>query len=329
MKECVFSGMRPTGKLHLGHLAGALSNWLKLQDEFECYYCIVDWHALMSEYMNSSKIKDYCREILLDWLAVGLDPEKAVIFQQSHVSGHAELHLALSMIAPLGRLERNPIYKEQLENIVDKDLQTYGFLGYPVLMAADILLYKATKVPVGEDQSIHLEIAKELARKFNSTFEEIFPEPEILLTPTPRVPGIDGRKMSKSYNNALFIAEDLNEMWDKVRTMMTDPARMRRSDPGEPEKCPVWHLHKIFTQDEEKKRELAYGCRSAGIGCIDCKKVLMEWIRFKLEPIQKRRKYYEEHGLEMMDILREGAERASNVADKTIEEVKSAVGFIL
>ncbi|AFM21590.1 tryptophanyl-tRNA synthetase [Acetomicrobium mobile DSM 13181] len=329
MKECVFSGMRPTGRLHLGHLAGALSNWLKLQEEFECYYCIVDWHALMSEYMNSSAIKGYCKEILLDWLAVGLDPNKAVIFQQSHVCGHAELHLALSMIAPLGRLERNPIYKEQLENMADKDLQTYGFLGYPVLMAADILLYKATKVPVGEDQSIHLEIAKELARRFNSVFREVFPEPEMLLTPTPRVPGIDGRKMSKSYNNALFISEDLNDMWDKVRTMMTDPARMKRTDPGEPEKCPVWELHKVFTLDEDKRAELAHGCRTAGIGCIDCKKVLMDWIKVKLEPIQERRRYFETHGLEMMDILREGAKKASEVASKTMDEVKSAVGFIL
>lgn len=329
MKECVFSGMRPTGKLHLGHLAGALTNWLKLQDEYDCYYCIVDWHALMSEYMNSSSIRDNCKEILLDWLAVGLDPKKAVIFQQSHVSGHAELHLALSMIAPLGRLERNPIYKEQLENIADKDLQTYAFLGYPVLMAADILLYKATKVPVGEDQSIHIEIAKELARRFNNTFKEVFPEPEILLTPTPRIPGIDGRKMSKSYNNALFISEDLDEMWDKVRTMMTDPARMRRTDPGEPEKCPVWELHKVFTLDEEKKQELARECRVAGIGCIDCKKVLMGWIRKKLEPIQEQRRYFEAHGAEMMDILLDGAKRASIVASKTMEEVKSAVGFIV
>ncbi len=329
MKECVFSGMRPTGKLHLGHLAGALTNWLKLQDEYDCYYCIVDWHALMSEYMNSSSIRDNCKEILLDWLAVGLDPKKAVIFQQSHVSGHAELHLALSMIAPLGRLERNPIYKEQLENIADKDLQTYAFLGYPVLMAADILLYKATKVPVGEDQSIHIEIAKELARRFNNTFKEVFPEPEILLTPTPRIPGIDGRKMSKSYNNALFISEDLDEMWDKVRTMMTDPARMRRTDPGEPEKCPVWELHKVFTLDEEKKQELARECRVAGIGCIDCKKVLMGWIKEKLEPIQEQRRYFEVHGAEMMDILRDGAKRASIIASKTMEEVKTAVGFVL
>ena len=231
--------MRPTGKLHLGHMAGALINWVKLQDDHECYYSIVDWHALMSDYADSSRLRDNCREILLDWLAVGLDPEKCTIFVQSHVLQHAELSLALSMVTPLGWLERCPTYKEQILNLQNKDLSTYAFLGYPVLMAADILLYKAGQVPVGVDQSAHLELSRELARRFNQFFGEVFPEPQALLTPNPKMPGTDGRKMSKSYGNSLNIADEPKELWEKLRPMVTDPARYRRTDPGDPDKCPV------------------------------------------------------------------------------------------
>ncbi|HHV52564.1 MAG TPA: tryptophan--tRNA ligase [Synergistaceae bacterium] len=325
----IFSGMRPTGKLHLGHLAGALTNWVRLQDEYECFFCIVDWHGLMSEYADSKMIRENCIEVLLDWLAVGIDPKRSVVFMQSHVPEHAELHLALSMITPLGWLERNPTYKEQILNMQNKDLGTYAFLGYPVLMAADILLYKAEVVPVGEDQSAHLEITREIARRFNSFFGEVFPEPQMLLTPTPRVPGTDGRKMSKSYGNAINISDSFDLIWEKLRTMVTDPARYRRTDPGDPDKCPVWDLHKVFTQDLDKRNELDRGCRTAGIGCIDCKKVLFENIKNALSPIQDKRRHYEAHREEFLDVLYDGAKKAKSVAKNVMEEVKVSVGLTL
>ncbi len=329
MMKRIFSGMRPTGKLHLGHLAGALTNWVRLQDEYECFFCIVDWHGLMSEYADSKMIRENCIEVLLDWLAVGIDPRRSVVFMQSHVPEHAELHLALSMITPLGWLERNPTYKEQILNMQNKDLGTYAFLGYPVLMAADILLYKAEAVPVGEDQSAHLEITREIARRFNSFFREVFPEPQMLLTPTPRVPGTDGRKMSKSYGNAINISDPFDLIWEKLRTMITDPARYRRTDPGDPDKCPVWDLHKVFTQDLNKRNELDRGCRTAGIGCIDCKKVLFENIKNALSPIQDKRRYYEAHREEFLDVLYDGAKKAKSVAKNVMEEVKVSVGLTL
>jgi len=329
MMKRIFSGMRPTGKLHLGHLAGALTNWVRLQDEYECFFCIVDWHGLMSEYADSKMIRENCIEVLLDWLAVGIDPRRSVVFMQSHVPEHAELHLALSMITPLGWLERNPTYKEQILNMQNKDLGTYAFLGYPVLMAADILLYKAEVVPVGEDQSAHLEITREIARRFNSFFGEVFPEPQMLLTPTPRVPGTDGRKMSKSYGNAINISDPFDLIWEKLRTMVTDPARYRRTDPGDPDKCPVWDLHKVFTQDLDKRKELDRGCRTAGIGCIDCKRVLFENIKSALFPIQDKRRYYEAHREEFLDVLYDGAKKARGVAKNVMEEVKVSVGLTL
>lgn len=329
MMKRIFSGMRPTGKLHLGHLAGALTNWVRLQDKYECFFCIVDWHGLMSEYADSKMIRENCIEVLLDWLAVGIDPRRSVVFMQSHVPEHAELHLALSMITPLGWLERNPTYKEQILNMQNKDLGTYAFLGYPVLMAADILLYKAEVVPVGEDQSAHLEITREIARRFNSFFGEVFPEPQMLLTPTPRVPGTDGRKMSKSYGNAINISDPFDLIWEKLRTMVTDPARYRRTDPGDPDKCPVWDLHKVFTQDLNKRNELDRGCRTAGIGCIDCKKVLFENIKNALSPIQDKRRYYEAHREEFLDVLYDGAKKAKSVAKNVMEEVKVSVGLTL
>lgn len=328
MNQRVFSGMRPTGKLHLGHLAGALTNWVKLQDEYECFYGIVDWHALMSDYADSFTIKGNCTEVLLDWLASGLDPEKCVIFIQSHVPQHVELHLALSMITPLGWLQRNPTYKEQILNIQNKDLSTYAFLGYPVLMASDILLYKAGIVPVGEDQSAHLEITREMARRFNSFFGDIFPEPQGMFTPTPKVPGTDGRKMSKSYGNSINIADTPEDMWQKIRTMMTDPARERRTDPGDPEKCPVWDIHKVFNGDDSEKAEIVEGCKTAGIGCVDCKKKLCAHVGRVMLPIQEKRAYYAKSPDLLGDILREGAVKASAVARKTMDEVLSAIGFV-
>lgn len=321
----IFSGMRPTGKLHIGHLAGALTNWVKLQDDYDCYYGIVDWHALMSDYADTSSVKDNCREVLLDWLGAGLDPQKCSIFVQSHVVEHAELSLALGMITPLGWLERNPTYKEQILNLQNKDLGTYAFLGYPVLMAADILLYRAAKVPVGEDQSAHLEITREIARRFNFFYGQTFPEPETLLTPTPKVPGTDGRKMSKSYGNSINISDGLPDIWQKMRTMTTDPARERRSDPGDPDKCPVWDLHRVFNPDEAQKAEIDSGCRTAGIGCVDCKKMLFAHVEAYLKPIQERRCHYEGRPELLEEVLRQGAAKARRVAAETIAAVKEGM----
>lgn len=328
MKKRVFSGMRPTGKLHLGHLAGALSNWIKLQDDYECVYGIVDWHALMSDYADSSKIRGNCREVLLDWLSSGLDPDKCIICVQSHVPQHAELHLALSMITPLGWLQRCPTYKEQIINIQNKDLSNYAFLGYPVLMAADILLYKSHLVPVGEDQSAHLEISREIVRRFNNFYGEILVEPQILLTPTPKVPGTDGRKMSKSYGNAIDISDSPEDMWEKIRTMMTDPAREKRKDPGTPEKCPVWDIHKVFNNDDAQKAEIHEGCMNAGIGCVECKKRLRDHVERVMVPIRERRAYYEKDEDLLADILIQGASKAKIIAQETIDQVVTAIGFV-
>ena len=327
--ERVFSGMRPTGKLHLGHLAGALTNWVKLQESYDCYYSIVDWHAMMSDYEDSSMVRQNCKEVLLDWLASGIDPEKSCVFVQSHVHEHAELALALAMVTPLGWLFRNPTYKEQLRNITNRDIQNYAFLGYPVLMAADILLYKASIVPVGEDQDAHLELTREIARRFNHFFgENRLPEPQMLLTPTPKVPGTDGRKMSKSYNNSLLISEEADSMWAKLRTMVTDPARIKRTDPGEPEKCPVWDIHKVFNNDEDELLEIATGCRTAGIGCIDCKKKLNSHVERVMTPIHEKRKIYENSPHLLSDILNEGAKRARRIAQETMSELREAMGLL-
>lgn len=323
--------MRPTGPLHLGHMAGALSNFIRLQndDNYECFYAIADWHALTSNYEDSSNTAEFCYTALLDWLAVGLDPEKSPLFIQSHVPQHAELALALGMITPLGWLYRNPTYKEQLFNIRNKDLGTYGFLGYPVLMAADILLYKAELVPVGEDQSAHLEISRELVRHFNNIFGEgLLVEPQPLFTQTPKVPGTDGRKMSKSYGNALEISESEESMWQKLRTMMTDPARMRRKDPGDPDKCPVWDLHKVFNHDDAEKSEICEGCKTAGIGCIDCKKKLNAHIQEMMTPVRERRAKYEGKKSLLDEILADGAQKAGRVARETMSEIYPAMGLL-
>lgn len=326
----IFSGMRPTGKLHLGHMAGALTNWIRLQNdpEYQCFFGIVDWHAMTSDYADMSHMKEHCRDVLLDWLAVGVDPVKSPIFLQSHVPAHAELSLALGMTTPLGWLQRCPTYKEQILNLQNKDLSTYGFLGYPVLMAADIMVYKSNAVPVGEDQSAHLELTRELVRRFNSFYGAIFPEPETLLTATPKVPGTDGRKMSKSYGNSIMISDGDEQIWDKLRTMMTDPARVRKTDPGNPDICPVWDLHKVFNNDVQQKAELDASCRGGSIGCIQCKKALREHLNTLMTPIWERYDLYRQRPGLLEEVVADGARRARLVADVTLEEAREAMGFI-
>ncbi|MFZ0138102.1 MAG: tryptophan--tRNA ligase [Candidatus Sulfotelmatobacter sp.] len=331
LRKHVLSGMRPTGKLHLGNYVGALENWVRMQDQYQCFFCVVDWHALTTDYADTSRVKENSLEVALDWLAAGLDPEKSVLFIQSHVPAHAELHLLLSMITPLGWLERVPTYKEQRENIRDKDLGTYGFLGYPVLQAADILMYKADVVPVGEDQVAHVELTREIARRFNGFYGkrgDVFPEPQSLLTPAPKLPGTDGRKMSKSYGNTILLTDPEPVVRQKLKTMVTDPARVRRSDPGNPDVCPVGDLHKIFS-DRATMDEVNIGCRSAGIGCIECKGWAADGLVRLLNPMQQRRKKFEENPRLAWDILEAGSERARKVAAETMDGVRGAMGMSL
>jgi tryptophanyl-tRNA synthetase len=331
LQKRVLSGMRPTGKLHLGNYVGALENWVRMQDQYQCFFCVVDWHALTTDYADTSRVKENSLEVALDWLAAGLDPERSVLFIQSHVPAHAELHLLLSMITPLGWLERVPTYKEQRENIRDKDLGTYGFLGYPVLQAADILMYKADVVPVGEDQVAHVELTREIARRFNGFYGQrgdVFPEPQSLLTPAPKLPGTDGRKMSKSYGNTILLADPEPVIRQKLKTMVTDPARVRRSDPGNPDVCPVGDLHKIFS-DKPMMAKVYEGCRSAGIGCIECKGWAADALVQLLNPMQERRKKFEENPRLAWDILEAGSERAREVAAETMNDVRAAMGMSL
>lgn len=324
--KVVFSGLRPTGPCHLGHLAGALRNWIKLQDRYRCFYSIVTWHALSSEYQNSNIIKKNIFEVAADWLSIGLDQNKSVIFIQSDIKEHAELHLLLSMIIPLPWLQRVPTFKEMQRELPDKDLNTYGFLGYPVLQTADIILYKAEIVPVGEDQAFHLELAREITRRFNRFYREIFPEPQTLLTEVPKLAGTDGRKMSKSYGNAIYLKDSAEIIREKIETMMTDTRRKRRSDPGVPEDCPVFTLHKAFVE-EEKRKELDKGCRMASIGCLECKDVLIESLIHLLSPFWKKRKEFQRQPQLVWDILEEGNDKARRTAQKTMEEVRSAIGL--
>lgn len=325
-KKVVLSGMRPTGPLHLGHLAGPLRNWIKMQNEYRCFYTIVTWHALSSEYQNSKVIKEYTLELAVDWMSIGLDPNKSVLFVQSEVKEHAELHLVLSMVTPLPWLERVPTFKEMQRENPDKELNTYGFLGYPMLQAADILIYKADVVPVGEDQVYHLEFSREVARRFNRLYGKTFPEPQTLLSEVPRLAGIDGRKMSKSYGNAIFLQDRPQTMRQKIETMMTDARRKRRTDPGEPEDCPAFTLHKAFVS-QEKREELARGCRTAGIGCLECKNVVIERLDEILSPYREKRKNFEKKPRLVWDILEEGNRRARDAAQKTMEEVRARLGF--
>jgi tryptophanyl-tRNA synthetase len=349
-KKRVLSGMRSTGKLHLGNYVGALENWVRMQDEYDCFFFIADWHALTTDYADTSRLKENSVDVLLDWLAAGLDPEKCVMFIQSQVPAHAELHLLLSMITPLGWLERVPTYKEQKENIKEKDLGTYGFLGYPVLQSADILIYKADVVPVGEDQVAHVELTREIARRFNGLYakkiasafsevgettgyvqntnvflgNEIFPQPAALLTPAARLPGTDGRKMSKSYGNAIMLTDPEPVVRQKLKTMVTDPARVRRSDPGNPDVCPVGDLHKIFSS-KETMAKVYDGCRSASIGCIECKSWAADALVQILNPMQERRKKYEDNPRLAWDILDAGSARARDVAGATMDDVRKSM----
>jgi tryptophanyl-tRNA synthetase len=364
--------MRPTGKLHLGNYMGALANWVKLQDPYECYFFIADLHALTTDYADTSKVAPNTLEVALDFLAAGLDPGKCTIFVQSHVKQHYELPLLLGMITPLGWLERVPSYKEMQENLAGKDLTTYGFLGYPVLMASDILLYQPNFVPVGGDQRAHVELAREIARRFNFIYEDpnrpprpmpsrdeaaaflnsnkeladepiikhdgtlvkdalpdgasrppaVLPEPEILLTPSPKLPGTDGRKMSKSYGNTILLADPEPEVRKKLKTMVTDPARIRRTDAGDPDKCPVGDLHKVFSTPETLAK-VYDGCRSAGIGCIECKGWAADGLVQVLQPIQDRRSGFTE--AQALEILDDGSRRASVRAEETMVEVRAAM----
>ncbi len=310
--------------MHLGHVHGALLNWKKLQDEYECFYAIVDWHALTSEYANPEIIGQSIYDIAMDWISVGLDPEISPFFIQSHIKEHAELHLILSMITPLSWLERNPTYKEQLRELTQRDIYTYGFLGYPVLQAADILMYKANGVPVGEDQAPHVELTREIARRFNHLYGEVFPIPALLLTPTSKILGIDRRKMSKSYNNAIFLT-DTDEVIDtKAGQMITDPQRARRNDPGRPEICNVFSFHEIYT-DPETVSKIDKECRSADIGCVECKKLMAASLKAGLEPMRAKRKELETDINKIREIIEQGNIRARAVARETMAEVREAV----
>jgi tryptophanyl-tRNA synthetase len=323
-QERILSGFRPSGPLHIGHLVGALQNWVALQEKYRCFYAICDWHALTSEYAHTEKIREFVFQMALDWLAAGLDPERSTLFVQSRVKEHAELHLILSMIVPLGWLERVPTYKEQQQQVTGRDLTNYGFLGYPVLQAADILAYKAHWVPVGEDQISHLELCREIARRFNTLYGPVFPEPQPKTTPVSRLPGTDGRKMSKSYNNAVYISDTEPEIRQKLMTMVTDPARIRRTDPGNPEVCPVFTLHKAFSSSQTIQT-VDTECRRAGIGCIDCKGFLLEHLRPVMAPLRERRESLAAHPERVNEILETGAERARTVAAATLKEVRDAV----
>ena len=392
----VVSGMRPTGLLHLGHYHGVLKNWVEMQLNYECFFFVADWHALTTHYEKPDGISQHVEDMAIDWLAAGISPSSATMFTQSHVPEHAELHLLLSMITPLGWLERVPTYKDQQEKLKERDLATYGFLGYPLLQSADILIYKADRVPVGEDQVAHIELTREVARRFNHLygrevgFEEkaeqaatkmgkkqakmyrdlrrqyqekgdgealevgrallesqqnlslgdrerlfgylegsgkiILPEPQAALTKASKMPGLDGQKMSKSYNNTIALRESPENVEKKIRTMPTDPARCRRTDPGDPAKCPVWQFHEIYS-NETTKQWVQEGCRSAGIGCIECKQPVIQAVQTELAPIQRRAADFEEDRGRVRDILRDGAESARQVARETLADVMEAIRF--
>jgi tryptophanyl-tRNA synthetase len=326
-QKTVLSGMRSTGKIHLGNYFGALKNWVDLQDRYRCYYFAADWHALTSDYADPSEIAQNTIEMVIDWIAAGLDPQRSTIFIQSMVPDHAELHLLLSMITPLGWLERVPTYKEQMQQIETKDLSTYGFLGYPVLQTVDIILYRAHFVPVGEDQASHLEISREIVRRFNHLYKaEVFPEPQALFTPTPKVPGIDGRKMSKSYGNAINLSDSPEVIRKKCMQMFTDPQRLRRSDPGRPEVCNLYDFHKLLSPPEIQER-VARECRAAQIGCVDDKKLLAQILIDFLEPIRRRREELERDRDTVYDILVEGSRKARERTAETLDSVREAMGL--
>ncbi len=322
--KTVFSAMRPTGRLHLGHLVGALENWVALQKDYHCIFGIVDWHALMGEYEDSSQISENIIEMAIDWVACGIDPEKSILFVQSQVPEHLELAMILSCLTPLGWLERNPTYKEQLREITTRDLQTYAFLGYPVLQAADILLYKATAVPIGEDQLPHLELTREIARRFNHLYKkELFPDCKALLTKTPRLLGIDNRKMSKSYQNAINLSDPEATVRKKTTSMITDPKRIKLADPGHPEICNVYSYYQVFAK--QRQQEVYEWCTGAQKGCTDCKKILSEHLLAFLNPIREKREELGRHKNRIREILDDGAKKAQAIARETMRQVREVV----
>jgi len=324
MEKRVLSGMQPSGPLHIGNLLGALENWIELQNDYRCFFFVADWHALSTNYEDTSRIKEFSRELVIDWLAAGIDPQRSTVFIQSHVPHHAVLYLLLSMIVPIPWLERNPTYKEKQEQLGERDLTTYGFLGYPVLQAADILLYKPDFVPVGKDQLPHLELTREVARRFNSLYGPVFPEPKEHLTQFPKVPGTDGRKMSKSYGNTINLSDSEPVVRQKLKTMVTDPARVKRTDRGNPDICPVYDFHKIFSSTEVQQR-VNRECRTAEIGCIDCKKLVADAMVQRLTPIWEKRAVLAAQPHLVDTIVRDGANRASAVSGPTLEEAKAAM----
>jgi tryptophanyl-tRNA synthetase len=323
-KKRILSGMRPTGPLHLGNLHGALANWINMQEHYDCFFFIADWHALTSDYEDTGNIAEYVRNMLIDWLSAGLLPDKSTLFIQSRIKEHAELFLVLSMITPVPWLERNPTYKDQIVQLSNKDLSTFGFLGYPVLQAADIIMYKAYGVPVGVDQVPHVEITREIARRFNYFYGEVFPEPESILTQTPKILGIDRRKMSKSYNNAIFLSDSPDEISAKVAKMLTDPQRARKSDPGDPDVCNVYEFHKLYSDSQNVER-INRECRTAEIGCVECKEIMARHLINALEPMREKRAYYETRPNLVDDIIEDGCEKARKVARQTMAEVKAAI----
>ena len=326
MKKRVVSGMRPTGRLHLGNYFGALKKWLELQEKYECFFFSADWHALTSDYKDPSHIRATVRDNILDWLSVGLDPDRTTIFVQSQIKEHAELCLILAMITPLGWLERNPTYKDQVKEIQNKDLSNLGFLSYPVLQAADVLIYGGEMVPVGEDQVPHLELCREIARRFNHLYGDLFKEPQAELTQMPHLPGVDGRKMSKSYGNAIYLSDSKEEFVPKIMTMMTDPARVRRQDPGNPDVCPLFDLHEVFTE-KKAQQELSVGCRTAAIGCVDCKKELLKRILPWHEQYMKKRAEYAAKPQWIDEIVAAGNEKARREARKMMEVIRERIGL--
>ncbi|HJQ84045.1 MAG TPA: tryptophan--tRNA ligase [Candidatus Binatia bacterium] len=325
MAEIIVSGARPTGRQHLGNYHGALKNWLRLQETHRCFFFVADWHALTTDWASTAGLEENVVEMVLDWLAVGLDPERATVFRQSAVKEHAELFLLLGMLTPVPWLERTPTYKEQREQLQDRDLSTYGFLGYPVLQAADVLIYKAGAVPVGIDQAPHIELTREIARRFNATYRPFFPEPQTLLTDAPKIVGIDGRKMSKSYNNAIYLSDPPEEVEAKLARMVTDPRRARRKDPGEPNDCPAYlSFHRLYATPEELRWQ-EQGCRTASIGCLECKQVTIKHVVAELAPIRERRARLTPR--DARDALEAGTARARQVAAATLGEVREAMGL--
>ena len=325
-KKRIVSGMRPTGALHLGNYHGALKNWICLQDSHDCFFFIADWHALTSNYEDTSDIPSFTRQMIVDWLSAGLAPEKSTLFVQSHIKEHAELFLLLSMITPTPWLERNPTYKDQIDQLNNKDLSTFGFLGYPVLQAADIILYKAQGVPVGIDQVPHIEITREIARRFNYLYGNVFPEPEAILTKMAKILGTDRRKMSKSYHNAIYLSDTPEAIMATVLKMVTDPQRARKSDPGNPDICNVYEFHRLYSPNTMTST-INEECRCAKIGCVDCKKMMAKNLIDALAPIREKNQYFNDHPEIVDDVLAAGEKKAGQVARETLEEVRAAINL--